>query len=651
MRLIRVSIKNFHCIKDSEPFSIEEKVTCLVGKNESGKTAILRALAKINAARPDDAVLSEMRDYPRHELNEFQDRGEGRTADFLTTVWAVDDDDRTELEAAIGPSAKDIKEITFVKHYGNEHPEFSLTIISERPVVEHLLKSAGLDDAERLKLDGAGTVGDLLQGLRALEEPTKRQSELLTRIEGMGGGDCKTFIATALFARMPKIVYFHEYLRMSGQISVTALKERQQKKKLAEGDEVFLALLDMINRSVEQLEKLNTAEELRALLEAASNRISNEIFQYWTQNRQLKVLFLFERGLPGDPPPFNEGWILRTRIENLRHGASTIFDQRSSGFVWFFSFLVWFRQIRKQYGDNLIILLDEPGLSLHASAQADLLRYIEVELAPKYQVIYTTHSPFMIDASNILRARTVEDVVKTIDGVEHELGTKVGDQVLSTDRATLFPLQACLGYDITQSLFVGKNTLLVEGASEILYLEWFDRKLREAKRTGLDKRWTITPCGGVSTITSFLSLFAGQKLNIAVVTDYAKGSKNEVERLRKRDILKSGRVFTMDTYAGQAEADVEDLLGREMYRHLVNSAYSLSGSNAVAASAPANSPQRVVKEVENHFDSLPATFDRFDHYRPAEYLTKQTIAFNPPGLDVALDRFEKLFSDLNKLLE
>lgn len=206
------------------------------------------------------------------------------------------------------------------------------------------------------------------------------------------------------------------------------------------------------------------------------------------------------------------------------------------------------------------------------------------------------------------------------------------------------------GYDITQTLFVGKNALLVEGPSEILYFEWFDRKLRAAKRTGLDKRWTITPCGGVGSIMSFLSLFAGQKLNIAVVTDYARGSKSEVERLRKRDILKSGRVFTMDTYAGQVEADVEDLLGREMYRDLVNSAYSLSGSNVVAASAPANALARVVVEVQNHWDGLPATFDPFDHYRPAEYLTKQTIAFDPPGLKAALDRFERLFIDLNQAL-
>ena len=90
------------------------------------------------------------------------------------------------------------------------------------------------------------------------------------------------------------------------------------------------------------------------------------------------------------------------------------FDDRSKGFVWFFSFLAYFSQIER--GDrDLVLLLDEPGLSLHAKAQGDFLRLIENRLAPKHQVVYTTHSPFMIDARKLDRIRTVEDV----DGKGH----------------------------------------------------------------------------------------------------------------------------------------------------------------------------------------------------------------------------------------
>lgn len=103
----------------------------------------------------------------------------------------------------------------------------------------------------------------------------------------------------------------------------------------------------------------------------------------------------------------------------------------------FFSFLVLFSQVEKTYGKNVIILLDEPGLSLHAKAQGDLLKYFDEQLKPDHQVIYSTHSPFMINPSDLMSARTVEDVViYEADGRNPKeiLGTKAGDDVLSTDR-------------------------------------------------------------------------------------------------------------------------------------------------------------------------------------------------------------------------
>ena len=74
----------------------------------------------------------------------------------------------------------------------------------------------------------------------------------------------------------------------------------------------------------------------------------------------------------------------------------------------------------------------------------------------------------------MMSVRTIEDVVQTDQrGRKESLGTKVGDKVLSTDKDTLFPLQGALGYEITQSLFIGDHSLLVEGPSDLLYLQAF----------------------------------------------------------------------------------------------------------------------------------------------------------------------------------
>ena len=217
-------------------------------------------------------------------------------------------------------------------------------------------------------------------------------------------------------------------------------------------DKIFLALLDMTSTSLEEIEGISELETLIMELESVEASLTDKIKEYWTQNKNLEVNFRYDLAKPGDPPPMHEGFILSTRIKNTRHRATVNFDERSMGFIWFFSFLVWFSKVKDNYGDNLFLLLDEPGLSLHGKAQQDLLRYINTELRPEHQVIYSAHSPFMIDVENIFSLRTVEDVVEVrkTDGESEEriLGTKVGERILSRDKDTLFPLQGVVGFDI-----------------------------------------------------------------------------------------------------------------------------------------------------------------------------------------------------------
>jgi hypothetical protein len=259
----------------------------------------------------------------------------------------------------------------------------------------------------------------------------------------------------------------------------------------------------------------------------------------------------------------------------------------------------------------------------------------------------------MVPSDNLLAARTVEDVViERKDELPEVLGTQVSNEALSRDKDTLFPLQGALGYEITQTLFVGEHTLLVEGPSDLLYLKAFSEELRGRKRGHLDPRWTICPSGGIDKVSAFMSLFGGNRLHIAVLTDFASGQKKKVEDLRRSELLQSGHVLTADTYAGQAEADIEDVLGTALYVELVNACYGLKGKQAVAAPA---SVVRIVKHAEDHFRTLPATVAEFDHYAPSSYLTEHRSAVlrkvAEEELEAALVRFEKIFLDLNALLK
>lgn len=653
MFLEKVRIQNFKCIVDSEEFSLAP-VTCLVGKNESGKSALLEALHKLNPVYPEEADFDDVIEYPRRKWSEYSmDMRDACPDNVLDVVWELAGADIAAAEEALGVSGVVSPNARVRKGYSNKREwEFDL---DQKRLVGQLLCQSDLHEEELQPLRSATSVSELCALLRGIDTPSARHAGFLKRLEDVFvNDDAHQTVVRILERRMPKFLYVPEYNRMSGQVSLSNMRDKIARKALDPGDRVFLALMRLAGRTIDDISGISQFEELIAELEAVSSRVSDELFDYWTQNRHLRVQFRFDDAQASDPAPFNSGKIFRTRIWNDLHRASVSFDERSTGFVWFFSFLVWFSQLKDEYGDNLLILLDEPGLGLHAKAQQDLLRYIRDRLEPRYQVVYTAHSPFMVDPENLLRVRTVEDVlVEDEHGrVREVLGTKVGDEVLSTDADTVFPLQAALGYDITQTLFVGEHTLIVEGPSDLLYIQWFSHQLNSQGRGGLDRRWTICPSGGVSKIGSFLALFGGQKLHLAVFTDYHHGIKGKVRELRESELLKDGHVFSADMYADGEEADIEDLLGRSNYVHLVNECYSLAQDQRLPVERPGYVPERVVQEVAEKFRTLPAQVPDFDHYAPAEYLMSKGhgLIDSFPESGEALERFENLFKDLNSLL-
>lgn len=147
------------------------------------------------------------------------------------------------------------------------------------------------------------------------------------------------------------------------------------------------------------------------------------------------------------------------------------------------------------------------------------------------------------------------------------------------------------------------DNLLVEGPSDLLYLKWFSRELAKQQRVGLDRRWVICPTGGVDKITSFVALFGGRDLHIAVLTDLGKGQKGKVKTLKESNLLKQGHVFTADMFTKQDEADTEDIIGRTNYVALVNKCYDLT--QTLPTKKPGKASMRVVEEVEAHFATLP----------------------------------------------
>lgn len=642
MRLARARITNFRSIEDSG-WVTTENVACLVGKNESGKTNFLQALARIN---PPPGVSDEFDltdDFPRRRLSDIEAALKDEDSSWpiaITVEYRLSPEDIEALDQHFGKGTivlDDDPTVSVTKNYGSYKVWTFNT--SEPAAIKHLVAQHGVD--------GPASSVTTIREFRELASHDDASDELrgaLAQIEAWGDGGLRPAVRRWFAAREPLYVYFSDYERMAGEGNVRELIGMRDRRSELDGPErTFLALLDMAKADLDDL-KEGAYNALKARLEAASIKISDQLYEYWRQNQNSEIEIDHDyEPLPGHNPQSQTDLILKVRVRDKRHALSVPVDQRSNGFVWFFSFLVNFSQIRDAYPDRpLVLLLDEPGTALHGLAQQDFLRVVDERLSD-HQVIYTTHQPFLVDPNRLDRARPV------VDDPDH--GTTVSNNSYRIDNDTLFPIQAALGYEIGQTLFVAPNVLLVEGTSDLIYLQLMSRALEAEGRSALDRRWTITPVGGVDRMDTFVRLFSANHLNTCCLLDVSGNKKARVEKLVASGDLKAEQVVKLNEFVNAQLADIEDLFDLNFYVQLVQGAgkeaqvphMALVTKDALTAEDP-----RIVRKI----DALLATLDqpRLDHLPIARYFESHQDELLARIPKATKTRFGKLFDRVNEQL-
>ena len=636
MKLIHANIQRYRSIGEPTEFDVEPDVTALVGKNESGKTAVLQSLYKSNPV--DRAKFDPDLDFPTHRTREIAKGAKVKVTDL---TYELDGDDIAAVEASLCPGVLDDKRVVVAAGFRFNETTWSISVNREK-VLNSLRDSLDLPAADKTKVEGASTIDDLVKILQGLESDTPTATATLEKIKAWRDSDPDLAAIDILSKRRPKFVYFGDYDVMPGKVSIPRLISHRDNDDLERGEEALLALLSMAEVELEDFSSPDSHEHLIRQMENASNAISDEVFKYWSQNKELQVkLQVIATAEAGAEAPLDQAPLLQVRVENRRHRVTVPFDERSRGFVWFFSFLAYFSKLEEESTQPLILLLDEPGLSLHATAQHDLLRFINERLAPHHQVIFTTHSPFMIDPHNFGCVRTVIDAPET--------GTTVSSDILKTDAESAFPLHAALGVELTQTLFVGPNVLLVEGPSDVIYLQYLSEQLIKAGKTGLDDRWVLVPGGGISKLAAFLTLFGANQMKVCVLADSSAQNNKTIGRLKASGKLYDAGIVQIGNASGAEEADIEDLLPAQLYVDLVNDAYrgELAGTSLTLAELP-DGP-RIVKRVEDVFVARSVNEGRLNHYSPAGALLrmKETAEMSEEQLSAA----EILIQQINALLD
>ncbi len=651
MKLRSAQVSDFRCVRDACSFEASD-ITCLIGKNESGKTAILEALYKLNPVVPEHGSFDVDDDFPRVDVEDYRLRvanGEREPAAVIRASFDLEADDLKELEADF-PGLLTQPQLVLSKGYRNEVA--AELAASEERAVESLLQAAASATSKPRALARCTTLEELSQALKPFEQE-ECVARLLTLIEGIRRQGLVPFLYERyLSKRTPKFLYFDEFYQMEGQVNIEALIERKKNNRLVDSDHPLLGLIDLARMDLEEICNPKRALQRDNRLEGASNHLTRTVMKYWSQNRHLEMRFDIRPGLPNDPPGMQTGTNLWGHVYNSKQRVTTLMGRRSRGFVWFYSFVAWFSQHQRS-GAPLIVLLDEPGIHLHGTAQRDLLQYLEDECASGLQVIYTTQSPYLVDHRRLDRVRIVED--RTVEDREFSFastprqGTQVYRDVTQASRESKLPLLSALGYRMLEGFSPGPCILLVERVADVLFLQTMSSLLPQA---GLDPRWKMTPVDGASRIAVLVGL-TGRNDGQIIAGVFSVGAEDapETPTSLETEVLQKERIFCYERFANLPAADVEDMFDPEFYLDLVNAEYEEVLAKPLAHSHLKPRRLKIAERIAQHARTHPlADGVVFNRERPAMRFVENVSTLGDRLSSDTLKRFERLFAALNALL-
>jgi len=592
MRIKKIHVQNYRSIIDGEEFEIDKNKTILVGPNEAGKTALLQAIQHLN---PPSGVkpLSALRDYPRSRYSKIT-TGEVDPAEtkVVEAEFELDDDDRAllpdnlkdasyvlwrNLDNSTGNRLMGVPEKTKYSAIEKDLLRLAAHVDSRftaeegsaetKPSDKLKAATAGWHSWSAIEGDKAKALSEWLEtSLLLIDEDNDKEEARYDRLKAaIAIGDARNSAARELRKRVPVFVLFSNYFRVRPLIHLRQLAARIANSTLDEErfDYGNVCLLNLLGFTAAELSEMGTAPDPDAnnpdametyrekldkrqyQLNAAEVSLTREIKSVWNPDES--------KGEAAKLRLRADGQYLKVTVEDDL-GVEVELDQRSEGFQWLVSFFVVFFAEAEGHHKNAVLLLDEPGMSLHALKQREFRKTIS-RLAADNQTIYSTHSPFLVGPDEL-------DLVRVVEMANREAGTKVHTSVTANDPAALLPLQEALGYDLAQSLFTQKQNLVLEGLTDYWYVDAVAALLRESGDVNLNEKIALVPSNTASKVVYFATILHAQGFKVAALLD----SDSAGDQAAKQDTLvhtlgHKGILRTKDFLVSSVKAaEIEDML-------------------------------------------------------------------------------------------
>jgi len=654
MKLDGFRVQNYRSIHDSGWVDVND-ILAIVGKNESGKTSLLKALWKLKPFKAEPYSLD--REWPRGRR---KDRT--LTANVITARFSLSQEERTVL-SQVDVACEGIEGIEITKSYDGKHritysphpvplrrngaSAYGLLISAFAKALqksEPTAQTAAMKIAEifkpRLLESDHSALPTVLAEIKAQLESDSTEIETPSVIQALSLacdnvttrlGESPLNVCEALILKwIPTFIYMDDFLAFRGTAFLDQVKQRKDSNQLQDDDRTIITIMEMAGLDLDQeVHKGAQPDREQRILDMndASQTLTNEISARWSQ-KKYEVQFQAD------------GHHFITFVKDESNRALVPLEERSKGFQWFFSFDMKFMYETEGEFENAVILLDEPGMHLHAAAQRDLLERMKA-YATNNQLIYTTHLPFMIDMNRLDNIWVAEERAPD--------GTIVHNNWATADKDARFTLQAALGLSWAQSLFVGQRNLVVEGVTDFWFLVTLSTLFKDAGEVGLPEDLVLTPAGGASKVSYVATLLAGQKLKVAALLDSDSEGIAARKQLVNNWLLKEGDVLLLADVLGiNTECALEDLFDEAYYLFHVEAAYEKElGGNKI--NLPANPSESIVRRLDSYFadKSIP-----FNKGRVAKRIMQDLPTKSLKDLDVnTVGAFRKAIEAINAVNE
>jgi hypothetical protein len=675
VKLNSFQIKNYKVIDDTGPVKVDPKLTALVGRNESGKTAILKALWK--SRNVAEARFDKLYDFPRDRypkersgsqvvsvlefslseneaaaLAELLPNRSGQAPTKITRIARYEGQNAIESEIIFGAG---LGESLTGRDAANAIAAVSRMLAKPGPDAAAIEPAAAaaieaIDPALPLWMEKnaaaldrfAATIANFVAAdPQRQNEAAAERAALETLLAKAKEGDPTLRARAWAEENLPTFIYYDDYGRLETLIHLPSFLARHGRPDAR--TRAQSALFEWTGLDPQEILTLGRPraedeteqqvqrrlEERRALLRSASVSLTGDWAELWTGD---------EHRLDFDV----DGDYIVLQVSDNHSPFPIPFEERSEGFQWFLSFyLIFLVESRKAHKDA-ILLLDEPGLHLHPTLQIRLIKFLD-RISESNQVLYTTHLPFLVDSSHFDRVRTV-----FLSGGTPQKAVISDDLRAGGDPDTLFPLQAALGHAIAQSLFLSRWTLIVDGLTEFWLMRALHGCLAAMKDAdALTEGIAILPAGSAALIAPLGSIMLGSKgPDDGRMLVLLNGDQAGREAARQLETVfgDAAPVMTVGTLLGVDEAMIDDLVVRDAYAAAVQKTYDRMFTLATGEiAAPTNMQAMDIVFRRNNWGG----FGQNGRAATALWLAGQWAdARNVPTL--TLDRARKLFREINR---